>query len=349
MMQSVGYEVIHYGVEGSESGASRDINILSYDEWVDIRTKLFTQLYGNRNAMPTDFIGDLANTGNALYTTFNTRLKIELSKNLEADDIICLPFGYAHEPAISEFANPQVETGIGYPGSYKDFRIFESNAWYHYEMGKSNKSGHDYNWVIPNYFDINEWEFNTTPQKYIAYFGRIADIKGLQIVHEIAKYRPDLEFIICGQGDPTPYLDLPNITYKPPIHGMERSNYLRNAMAVLMPTRYVEPFGGVTVEAALCGTPTLGSSYGSFTETILHGSTGYNCRTLGDYLAALEKIEDGAIDRQMVRNYAVDTYDMFTLAHKYDAAFRQITDIQKNKGWYTLRSTIGDITKSSII
>ena len=32
MMQSVGYDVIHYGVEGAHSGATYDVNLMSVDE-----------------------------------------------------------------------------------------------------------------------------------------------------------------------------------------------------------------------------------------------------------------------------------------------------------------------------
>lgn len=348
MMRSVGYDVIHYGVEGADSDATQNIDIMSFDEWTSIRKKLFREQYGDREVMSADFIGDLANVGNELYKIFNLRLQIELIKNLEPHDIICLPFGFAHDEAVRGFNNPKVETGIGYPNSYQDFRIFESNAWYHYEIGREGKTGHDYNWVIPNYFKIDDWEFNANPDRYVAYFGRLGDIKGVNIVVEIAKHRPDLQFKICGQGDPTPYLTQPNIEYVPPIHGLERSKFLNNAMVVLMPTRYVEPFGGVTVEAALCGTPVLGSSYGSFTETIEHGKTGFNCRTLGDFLAALEIIEAGEISRQYVRKFAEERYDMYKLAHKYDAAFQQINDLTMNDGWYTYRSPLGKIKKALI-
>jgi len=41
-------------------------------------------------------------------------------------DIVCLPFGPAHEDAISGKNYVVIETGIGYPNSYKGFRIFES-------------------------------------------------------------------------------------------------------------------------------------------------------------------------------------------------------------------------------
>jgi glycosyltransferase involved in cell wall biosynthesis len=121
------------------------------------------------------------------------------------------------------------------------------------------------------------------------------------------------------------------------LHGMERSDFLGNALAVLMPTRYVEPFGGVTVEAHLCGTPVLGSSYGSFTETIEHNINGFNCRTLGDFLTGLDKIENNALNRVAIRERAIQKYNMYNVAHEYNKVFMQVSDLRKD-GWYTRKS-----------
>lgn len=336
MMQSVGYNVVHYGIAGADSGAHEQVDILSVDQWNEIRHNLLYKQYG-RAVSPADFIGDLANVGNDLYKTFNNILHEELRKRIQPQDIICLPFGHAHEQAIHSLPESKIETGIGYPGAYQPFKVFESQAWYHYNLGKNTINGSDYNWVIPNYYDITEWDYQPHPDKHLVYFGRLTDIKGLRIVWEIAKHRPDLKVIICGQGDPSPYLTLPNIEYHPPLHGKARSEFLGNAMAVLMPTRYVEPFGGVTVEAQMTGTPVLGSTYGSFTETIQHGFTGYRCATLGDFLAAICKIEEGKLNRKMISHYTKTRYDMFELAHDYDAVFKQVNDLHQD-GWYSLHS-----------
>lgn len=346
MLRSVGYDVIHYGVGGADSGATLDVEVMNEEEWTEIRTKLLKELYPTRDISDKSlFIGDLASSKNELYEVFNDRLRYFLRKHLDSTDIICLPFGPAHEDAVFDLPNPKVETGIGYTGTYYQYRVYESYAWYHYDVGVKNLTPNDYWWVIPNYFDLSSWELNLHPKRYVAYFGRLGDMKGLNIVTEIARHRPDLMFVICGQGDPTPYLTLPNIIYKSPIHGKERSDFLGNAMAVVMPTRYLEPFGGVTVEANLCGTPVLGSSYGSFTETIDDNVNGFRCHTLGDYLAALEVCENGRIDRTLVRQRA-ERYDMYKLAHKYDEVFNQINDLHAN-GWYTLHShKFGPVTSA---
>ena len=330
MMRSVGYEVIHYGNGDHNPGANKHIQILSEVELENFKKELLNEKYDNKN----EFIGDIGDVGNIIYKEFNKRLKEKLSNNLEEDDIICCPFGFGHEEAIKDFQNIKVETGIGYDESYLDFRIFETNSWYQYTAGKQNVNGGHYWFVIPNYFDVSEWDLKENPKHELVYLGRICDIKGLVIITEIAKARPDLTVTICGQGDPTPYLVSPNIKYKEPIFGKERSDYLGNAIATIMPTIYNEPFGGVTIESHLCGTPVLGTSYGSFTETIEHRFNGYRCHTLGDFLAGIENIENGMLNRKLIREKAIEKYDMYNLAKKYDEVFQRLLDL-KYDGWYS--------------
>ena len=188
--------------------------------------------------------------------------------------------------------------------------------------------------------------FRSNPQNFVVYFGRISEIKGLEIVREFARHRPDVVVKVVGQGDPDPYLSEPNMQYHPPLSGRARSRLLGNAQAVIMPTRYVEPFGGVAVEAQLCGTPVLGSSFGAFTETIENGKTGFQCKTLGDFLAGFEAIEDGRLDRNYIRKRAESKYDMFQVAHEYNNFFLQLSDLRSRSGWYTYRSQYGPVTKA---
>lgn len=341
MMRAVGYDVIHYGVEGADSGATKQVDVLSYNEWMDILRRMARTIWPDRTEeellSKKDFFQDFVRPDSELYRTFNKKLEYHLIQNYEEGDIICLPFGYAHEDALSKhFQNAiKVETGIGYEHSYQKYRIFESYAWYHYVAGKQNMFyGNDYWFVIPNYYDLSEWSFNEYPKKYVAYMGRLIDTKGLSVFAEMAKARPDMDFIMCGQGDPTPWMVAPNIKYEEPKHGTERSEFLGNATALFSGTRYIEPFGGVAVEAQLCGTPVLGSGFSCFTETIEHGVTGYNCHTLGDFLVGLEAIETGKIGRLYTRLRATSLYGMYQVAPLYDAAFKQILDVHGEGGWF---------------
>ena len=329
MMQSAGYHVTHYGNEGSQAGADEEVEILSRVE--------FESFVGAYDPLSPRFVGTPADIGHPLYRAFNLLLHRALAARVEPADVVCFPFGPAHQGATAgPYADKIkkayfVETGIGYPETFCFHLVYESSAWMHWHHGKRGEAnGSNYRWVIPNYYDLNEWKPSYESGQYYAYFGRIADHKGLSDIVEIAWARPDIEIVLCGQGDPKPYLEAArNIRYQSPIWGHERNQFLANAKALLAPSRFLEPFCGVAVEAMLCGTPVLASPFGAFLETIQHGKTGYHCHTLGDWLAAIEAAPQ--LDRRAVRTHA-EQYDMFRLAPRYDAVFQHVVDLEQ-EGW----------------
>ena len=350
MMRSRGYEVYHYGVETSCPNATKNINLLTKDEWNELRVKSYKFLHPEMQMSEIQdfinnkkqFIGELANYGTPLYKEFNKRLKelLPFYYRGTATDIICLPFGFSHEEAIKGLNVVAVETGIGYEESYQNFRVFESYTHLHQIMGKDKKTCQHYWFVVPNYYNIQEWPLNLQPRKKVGFFGRICHIKGCNIVCEIAKYFPDIEFILCGQGNADAYVvKSSNITYREPIEGLERGLFLNDIMALIAPSLYSEPFCGVNVEAQLCGTPVITNEFGAFVETVEHFKTGMLCHTLADFCEAVQMAIDNKFDRQYIHDRAVKKYDMYNVAKKYDYVFKNIIDIYNgNGGWYAKKS-----------
>jgi len=353
MMISRGFEVYHYGVETSCSNATKNIDLLSKNEWEELRIQSYKHLHQELSIEDIklklndnkNFIGDLGNYSTPLYYEFNKRLKKALEENYRscATDIVCLPFGMAHEGAIKDLNIICVESGIGYPDSYKNFRIFESHCKLHAAIALEKKHCQHYWFVIPNYYNILEWPLNLNPdKKTIGYFGRICYIKGCNIFVEIAKKFPQINFIMCGQGDPDLYLSKsPNIIYKSPIHGEERGEFLSSLTALIAPSMYAEPFCGVNVEAQLCGTPVITNDFGAFVETIEPFKTGMFCHTLADFCIAVQMTLDDKFDRKYINERATKLYDMYNVGKKYEYAFKTIMDVSNGKnGWYSPDSYI---------
>jgi len=339
MMQYEGHHVIHYGNAGSESGAKEQVEILDAEEYKKLGgCEPGDEQYGNS-----------AQIGSKLYQEFNGHLGQELEARVEPGDIICLPFGTAHMEALT---GPRckmafwVETGIGYRQAFTRHRIYESNAWMNVHLGRETPNGvvmgYDYWFTIPNYYEPEDWPLGigkmpSNEKPTIAFMGRLNEDKGLRIIEEIAKRMPHVDFTICGQGDPSPWVRK-NVYPVSPFHGPPsegRANYLGNAHAVICPTRYVEPFGGVAVEALLCGTPVIASAFGAFPEYIQDGFNGWLPRTLDDWITAVEKaITKGPDwDRDVIRNVAAHRFSMWNLSGQYTMAFAQISDLQRG-GWY---------------
>lgn len=349
MMHLEGYKVVEYANAGSESEADEKVEMLSLEE--------FEKCYPAQK--PSDFHGSYAVIGERGWPLFNSRLIAALIERIQPGDIICHVFGRAHQELPKLLPNVvHVESGAGYPDKpFGCFRIFESNAWRHYHWGRddgnpqfANDRGMSrlYTWVVPNYFDPEEWPFcpKEDNKDYVLFMGRITPEKGMQTLVEIIRADAGkTRFVFAGQGDfdgliarqyvrsPNPFVAgiVPQVEFLGPVHGLDRAKLVGQARCMLMPTDFVEPFGGSGVEAMLTGTPLLASPYGAFTETVIPGWTGYLCHTLGDWLAAIEDSKN--LSRHYTTLNAQNWYSLEACAKLYDAAFRQMADLS-GEGWY---------------
>lgn len=328
MMAAEGFEVIHYGVGPPESPGWAD--------FVEVLTPAQQEeLLGYDPLHPSpEFVGRSTHVQSKHYQAFNAALKPLLESYVRGDDIVCLPFGHGHEAALTPriLKDHAVETGIGYPTCITGYRIYESQAWFHWHLGRADRRAWLSEWVVPNYFDPADWPLRPTdplPDQYVLYFGRITPEKGMNVVWNLAKLRPDLTFLLVGQGDPSPWLaeKLPNLRALGPVAGRERARIFHGARCVLLPTEYVEPFGGVAVEAMLTGTPVLTSDHGAFTETV---PSFRRCHTAGDWMLGLD--ETLQVHPASLRAYATNRYAMGMVGPKYARIFRDIPGLRTH-GW----------------
>ena len=323
MMKQYGYEVIEYSNEGSESMADEHVQILNHDE--------FNSFYGAGNRSSFEL---LAITGDPGHICFHERLIEQISNRIEPNDIICHTFGHAHENLKNIFPNNfHVETGIGYPTIMDGtVHIFESYTWLHHYHGIKGTNGSNYEWVVPNYYDLDDWIPNYEHGKYLSFMGRVIQSKGLNTIFAIAD-NSKYPILIHGHGDHSGY-NHPNVKFLGPVFGKDRSDFIRNSRALLAPTAFIEPFCGMAVESMLCGTPVISVDYGAMTETVEEGM-GFRCHTLQDWLDAVNDVEK--LDRNYIANKARNKYSLEACGKKYDKIFKQLDDLKNKKGWYQIK------------
>jgi len=202
---------------------------------------------------------------------------------------------------------------------------------------------------VPNYYNIQEFPLSLSPRlDRVGCLGRLEVIKGCHIVVEVARRFRHIQFVLCGQGDPSSYLVEPNVVYQPPIHGAERGEYLGSLIALMAPSKFAEPFCGVAVEAQLCGTPVITSDYGAFPETVEAFKTGVRCHTLADFCWGVQMALNGEFDRKYIRDRAVRKYDMYNVAKQYEYVFKSILDLSNgNGGWFSDKTYIETLKEAS--
>lgn len=320
MLTDLGHEVIHYGGNLSEVPCEH-VTVVSVADQV--------QAYGNYNWRSEFFKHD---PNDHAYRTFNANAIREINARKRPDDFLLVSFGGYQMPVAQGVNIPlTVEMGIGYEGVFSQFRVFESYAWMHYIYGKLGESARWYDAVIPNYFDLDDFTLRTNKQDYFAYIGRLVSDKGVQIAIDVSR-ELNKPLYIAGQGS----LDIFNtkgasVKHVGTLNAAERNRFLGAATLSFVPTQYIEPFGGVAVEAQLCGTPVLTTDWGVFPETVLHGVTGYRCRSFDDFLWAAQHAHE--LDPREIRQWAESNYSMERVGKMYQEYFTKLYDLL-DRGWY---------------
>ena len=183
------------------------------------------------------------------------------------------------------------------------------------------------------------YSFHENPEGYLAFLGRIAPEKRPDHAIQLAK-RVGLPLRIAAKVDPAdrdyyrseiePMLDHPLIEFIGEISDQEKNEFVGNALALVCPYDWPEPFGLVLIEALACGTPVLAYRRGSIPEIIEHGDTGFVCESLSDMIEAVGDIT--TIDRRRCRAAFEARFTANRMAHDYVALYERILDVHALPG-----------------
>ena len=186
----------------------------------------------------------------------------------------------------------------------------------------------DYIGTVYNGLKIDDFQFNNAPGDYLLYFGRIHPDKGTAKAIEIAK-KAKRKLIIAGLVQDTNYFRekvepqlSPQIEYVGNAEPAKRNELLGNALALLHPISFNEPFGMSVAEAMLCGTPVIAFNRGSMPELIKSEKTGFLVNTVDEAVEAVSQLDK--IKRKDCYDWASSQFSSEKMVTDYIALYERI-------------------------
>jgi glycosyltransferase involved in cell wall biosynthesis len=337
MMEAEGHRVILYGPDEISCQPSEHVVIHTVDD---------RERWGFGGDGFDTVRGPLIwDRGQPYWHESNTRATDAIKERLDERDFLCLVTS-CQDPivhALGGWTSPiSVEWAVGYEGVCGPFAAYESYAWMHHVYGIRqirNGNGHQFDTVIPNFFDPDEFlEPTGVNDDYLLFIGRFIPLKGVEVAAALAR-RSGRKLVVAGPGV-THYseglIEAPEVRIEGDVHYVgqvgfaARADLMQNAYATLVPTLYVEPFGGVAVEAMMSGCPVVTSDWGSFTE-IVTPDVGRRFRTLRQGDQALAEIAE--LDRSRIREAAVARYSLDAVGPRFTAWFDSLYTLWDEDGY----------------
>ena len=168
---------------------------------------------------------------------------------------------------------------------------------------------------------------------YLAFVGRISPEKGPEKAVEIAR-RAGVPLAIAAKVDKVdrayykakvePLLDDPLIEFIGEIGDSEKRAFLGEAMALLFPIDWAEPFGLVMIEAMANGTPVIAFRRGSVPEIIEHGVTGFIVDSVDEAVQAIPLVK--TLDRNVIRRQFEKRFTVERMARDYLKLYGEVLD-----------------------
>jgi glycosyltransferase involved in cell wall biosynthesis len=205
----------------------------------------------------------------------------------------------------------------------------------------------DARWLgtVYNAIDIARLPFYPDQGDYLAYLGRISPEKGLDRAIGIARLaglplkvaarmplldtsnpvvRADWAYY---EGVIKPLLADGQVELVGEIGDAEKPELLGNALALLFPIDWPEPFGLVMAEAFASGTPVVARRRGSVPEIVTHGVTGLIGET-DEELARLCRLAH-TIDRRACRQEAERRFTPSVMASGYEEIYEKASGVSR--------------------
>lgn len=269
--------------------------------------------------------------------TYHT-IELDMVDKMSNDfDIIHSHFNFIHFQSINRIKTPMITT-LHWRVDIREFQ----DLYDYFNKAPLVAISHSQKSFIPqaNVIDVvyhglpaDDYPFNERGGDYIAFLGRFCPEKGVHIALDVAKKLqmpikigariPEREADLIYYRDKIkPYFDSEIIEYVGELNEHEKRDLLKNAKVTIVPTNWPEPFGLVTVESLVCGTPVVALSIGGTAEILNDGQVGFVSDSIHGLIEGIKNIDK--ISRTKCRRYVVEKFSSSVMAKNYEKVYKKI-------------------------
>jgi glycosyltransferase involved in cell wall biosynthesis len=265
---------------------------------------------------------------------------MEMVQNeIENFDIIHYHIDYLHFPLSRRSMAPHITTLHGrldladlqfLYNEYKEMPVVSISNSQRIPLSQSNWKKTIYHGLPP---DLYRPTYSSG--SYLAFIGRFSPEKGPEKAIEIAK-KIGIPLKIAAKVDKKdqayfeevimPLLDHPLIENIGEIGESEKEGFLGNALALLFPINWPEPFGLVMIESMACGTPVIAFDFGSVQEIMEDGISGHIVHSVDEAVQAVANID--RIERKGVRDYFDRRFSSVRMAMDYVDLYEEMAKVK---------------------
>jgi glycosyltransferase involved in cell wall biosynthesis len=250
-------------------------------------------------------------------------------------DVLHFHFDFLHFLALQDCPTPMVTTLHGWP------YLLDLLPFYSCCAGKplisislqQRQLLPQLNWAANVYHGLppDLYPYASAPKEdYLAFVGRLCSEKGPDEAIAIARMA-GMRLRIAGnvkredrayfEKYVAPHIDGSFIEYIGEVNDREKAQLLTGARASLFPIRWPEPFGLVLIESMACGTPVIAYRWGSTSEVVDAGVTGFVVETAQEAALAVGMLP--AIDRANVRRRFEERFSLERMVGDYLSIYRK--------------------------
>lgn len=177
------------------------------------------------------------------------------------------------------------------------------------QMAKETHLAESQTGVLRLPFNATDYSASTQDDGFLLYFGRLVEEKGADIAVKAMEYLPDAKLKVVGDGPEEHALrqlakdrQLDNVEFLGPLWDADLYKILARARAVVVPSRWHEPFPYVIAQSFAMGKCIIGTRRGGIPEFVGDDERGitFEPEDIDDTVAALGKlVADAELAREL--------------------------------------------------